>query len=197
MINEAGRRLSGQAPSALVPLTEQYDVYRVRDPRTDQPFSAGETAVERALRGELVEAQAALFRRPGEAEELRLQVSAAPLGDRAGGVRGAVVVYTDVTELHRAIAERARLDGAVKTARLIAHELNNKLTAVVANADLLLSRLDGESVKCAEEIVQGAEEAAAIVARLNQIVRVEEADVGLGVPVLDLEASTRVRPPAA
>jgi signal transduction histidine kinase len=197
MINEAGRRIAGQAPSALEPLAEQHDTYRVRDARTGQPFEPGETAPERALLGELVEAQETLFRRPGQEEDRRLQISAAPLSDRAGGVRGAVLVYTDVTDLHRAIAERARLDGAVKTARLITHELNNKLTAVVANADLLLGTLAGESIQFAEEIVQGAEEAAAIVARLNQIVRVEETDVGLGVPVLDLEASTEERDPAA
>jgi PAS domain S-box-containing protein len=197
MLNEAARRIAGQAPSGLEPLVEQYDTYRVRDPRTGQPFERGQTAIERALRGELVEAQEALTRRPGEEEDLRLQVSAAPLSDRAGGVRGAVLVYTDVTELHRAIGQRARLDGAVKTARLITHELNNKLTAVVANADLLLAMLDGDAMQFAQEILQGAEEAAAIVARLNQIVRVEEVDLGLGVPVLDLEASTEERNPAA
>ena len=197
MINESGRRIAGQAPSGLEPLAEQQDTYRVRDPRTGQPFERGEMAIERALQGELVEAQEVLFRRPGEEKDLRLQLSAALLSDRAGGVRGAVVVYTDVTELHHAVGERARLDGAVKTARLITHELNNKLTAVVANADLLLGMLDGESLQFAEEIVRGAEEAAAIVTRLNQIVRVEEADLGLGVPVLDLEASTQERDSAA
>jgi PAS domain S-box-containing protein len=197
MINEAGRRIAGQAPSGLEPLVDQHAAYQVRDARTGRPFDRGQTAVERALEGALPESQEVLFRRPGEEQDLRLQLSAAPLSDRAGGVRGAVVVYTDVTELHDAIGARARLDGAVKTARLITHELNNKLTAVVANADLLLGLLDGEAIQFAEEIVQGAEDAAGIVARLNQIVRVEEADVGLGVPVLDLDASTQERDPAA
>ena len=190
MVNEAVGRICGAVPSGLIPLAEQLGTFALRDPRTERPFPPGASPIEQALGGTPVEAQEALFRRPGEPSERRAQISSAPMRGRDGAVRGAVVVLTEVTEQHRAISERARLDGAVKTARLITHELNNKLTAVTANADLLLSDVEGDARMFAEEIMRGAEDAAHIVARLNQIVRFEETDLGLGEPVLDLEAAT-------
>jgi PAS domain-containing protein len=190
MVNEAVGRIVGIVPSGLDPLVEQSDAIALRDPRDGKPFAPGKNPVEIALAGTIVDAHEALFRRPHDSADRRAQLSAAPMRDREGGVRGAIVVLTDVTELHNAISERARLDGAVKTARLITHELNNKLTAVTANADLLLSDVEGEARQFAEEIMRGAEDAAEIVARLNQIVKFEETDLGLGEPVLDLKAAT-------
>lgn len=190
MVNDAVGRIAGAVPSGLMPLTDQPQTLDLRDPDTAAPFPAEQSPIQRALAGHIVDAQQALFRRPGESVDRRAQLSAAPMRDRQGGVRGAVVVLTEVTELHRAIAERGRLDGAVKTAGLITHELNNKLTAVLANADLIASELEGEARQFAEEIVRNAEDAAEIVARLNQLVRFEETDVGLGETVLDLKAAT-------
>jgi nitrogen-specific signal transduction histidine kinase len=118
----------------------------------------------------------------------RVHVHAAPIWGDDGELEGAVVISRDITELDRAIAERGRLDGAIKTVRLVAHELNNKLARVVGHADLL-PRTDAPTAELVEEIVEGALEAAEILARLQQIARFEEVEGVLG-PMLDLRAAS-------
>ncbi len=102
------------------------------------------------------------------------------------------MVARDITELHAAIAERARLDGAVKTAHLVAHRLNNELAPVRGYGELLAETLEGELAALARRVVQGADDAAATVARLQRIVRFEETE-SAGVQMLDLDAA--VGPP--
>jgi hypothetical protein len=75
--------------------------------------------------------------------------------------------------------------------RLVAHELNNKLARVVGHADLL-PPLDGPTTALIDEMVAGALEASAVLARLQQIARFEEVEGGLG-PMLDLRAVTAAR----
>src|SRR5207253_381666 len=73
--------------------------------------------------------------------ELEAVLDAAPdaihVVDEGGQVTGAVVMTRDVTTLHEMIEERARLDGALKTVRTVAHELNNKLSILTLYADTL------------------------------------------------------------
>lgn len=118
----------------------------------------------------------------------KLHVATAPIRDEAGVVRGAVVVSRDITDLDRAIADRARLDGAIKTVRLVAHQLNGKLALVVGSADLLPPLLS-PARELVDDIVAAANDAAAILERLQRIVRFEETEVA-GFKVLDLDAAT-------
>lgn len=92
--------------------------------------------------------------------------------------------------MRAAEADRARLDGAVKTSRLVAHELGNQLALVVGYGEHLALELTGAQAKYAEQILEGAEAAAETVGRLQQIMRFEETDIGGG-PMLDLTAATR------
>jgi hypothetical protein len=91
--------------------------------------------------------------------------------------------------MRRAAAERAQLDGAVKTARLVAHELGNQLAIIIGYGEQLAAGLTGEQAEHAERVVAGAEAAGRIIARLQRIIRFEETDVGGG-PMLDLVAAT-------
>jgi nitrogen fixation/metabolism regulation signal transduction histidine kinase len=141
---------------------------------------------ERALRGERVDTE--LIYSDGR----RLHVQAVPVIGPDGAVQGAVSVSRDITDLHAAIAGRARLDGAVKTSRLLAHEINNQLALMVGYGTLLTGQVDGEVGKTIATMVEAAEQIAELVHRLQGIVRFEETDLGGG-PMLDLEKATSGR----
>lgn len=95
-----------------------------------------------------------------------------------------------------AVAEQARLDGAIKTARRVMHELNNQLAVVVGYGELLVRR-DGAGDPpegLIEKMCLGAGQAAAIVTQLGDIIRFEEAEFG-GQVMLDLAAATESTTP--
>jgi nitrogen-specific signal transduction histidine kinase len=118
----------------------------------------------------------------------RLHADAAPIWTEDGIVKGVVVVARNITELHDAIAESARLDGAIKTARLVAHQLNNQLSPVRGYSELLADMLTGEPRSFAQRIARAADASSATVARLQRIIKFEETDAG-GYTMLDLDAA--------
>jgi GAF domain-containing protein len=90
------------------------------------------------------------------------------------------------------VADGARLDGAIKTARLVAHELNNQLAPVRGYSEVLTEMLEGEPAVLAARILRGAEASASTVARLQRIIRFEETETA-GFRMLNLEAA--ITPP--
>lgn len=116
-----------------------------------------------------------------------LHVSAAPVIE--GGQIAAVVIARDITDLRRGIADAARLDGAVKTARRVSHELNNRLSLVVGYGELLTNLVDGPASEMAERVQIGALRASETLHLLQRIIRFEEVEFG-GQMMLDLQAST-------
>jgi hypothetical protein len=130
----------------------------------------------RDLVGTIVRDNAALRRTPLEAIQAAEELSAdlEHLGDRLVGY----------------FVEQARLDGAIKTARLVAHELNNQLSLLTGYGELLADDGEGETAEFARGIVRGARASAETIARLQRIIRFEEIDGGADYPMLDLEAST-------
>jgi len=98
----------------------------------------------------------------------------------------------DVARRRRAEAEltaRARLDGAVKTARTVVDRLGNQLAVLVANADLLTEMVGGDARDRAAGLVRGGHRAAKTLAMLERLVRFEETVKGDEV-MLDLDAAT-------
>jgi GAF domain-containing protein len=92
--------------------------------------------------------------------------------------------------LRDAAEASARLDGALKTARMVGHELNNKLAIVSGYGDMLIERLGpGEQSHTALRMVEASDEAAQVLRRLQSIIRFEERTLG-GVAFLDLDAAT-------
>lgn len=156
------------------------------EPAADHPLP---TLVADALKGQPADAMMELRAHDGALRQLHAH--AAPIKDAAGAAVGVVVVTRDITDLHQALTERARLDGAVKTARLVAHQLNNKLGSTLGYGMLLREAPGGPSAaRYAQAVIQSAEEAAEIVRQLQQLTRFEEVATPLGVPMRDLEAST-------
>ena len=100
-------------------------------------------------------------------------------------------------------AARLRLEGAMLVARTVAHRVNNALAPVSGFSELLTLheavRRDPTLESYGRLIHQGAQEVADLVARLLQIVRLEEDVTSLGPdhPMLDLDRCTAPDGPAA
>lgn len=168
------------------------DIKRLGQPRGPDNQRLDHLTVEDALAGRSATRIVDFATRSGERR--RFAVHAAPLRDARGVVDGAVVISRDVTDLTAALEQRARLDGAVKTIRLVAHELNNALTFLTGYGDMLLSETSGQAREIAGEMADAAARAAAIVDRLQQITRFAEIDRGAGA-MLDLNAATAAEQP--
>lgn len=177
---------TGMGPSPTVDtLRERADVES--EPGAPTPASL----VTDALGGRTGEAEV-LWRTPFGALR-RIRAAATPVRDAAGEVVAAVLAGNDVTDLHDAIAERARFDGAIKTVRRVAHDLGNTLSLVVGYGELMPTDGDPQTAEIAAAMTRGATRAAAILAQLQRIDRFAETDAGGG-PMLDLEAATDARP---
>ena len=187
--NEAGRQRYiagwGRMPRDL------QDMRSLAQPATQDGQPVSLLAAERALRGDVV--TEILDMRIGVTGRRRFSVRAAPLHDQHGVIQGAVVVGRDISELYEAIAASERLDGAIKTARLVAHELNNRLSIVIGYASFLDDANGPISPRIIREIATGAEAASAIVERLQRIIRFEEISTSVG-PMLDLDAAVSLTP---
>jgi DNA-binding response OmpR family regulator len=92
------------------------------------------------------------------------------------------------------LAAQARLDGAVKTARMVVDRLGNQLATLVANADLLTEMVSGDARDRAEGLARGGRGAATTLRLLGRIVRFEERVKG-DETMLDLEAAAAREPP--
>ena len=114
--------------------------------------------------------------------DLRLTIAERRVVSRAARAR----VERERAEL---AASHARLDGALKTINLVAHEVGNALSLVQGYGDLLPALVEGEAAEMAHEMSEGARRVGVVLGRLQQVVRFEETKVG-GVAVLDLEAAT-------
>lgn len=78
--------------------------------------------------------------------------NAAPIRDDFGAVKAAIVVFTDISEHHKAEAERAKLQSQLQQAQKIesvgrlaggvAHDFNNMLSVILGHAELALMHLD-------------------------------------------------------
>jgi len=131
-----------------------YELFlRVRD-AAGKPLPNKQLAVQRALRGEVVQGPDADIRMQSpDGSELELSINAAPLRDREGHIVEAVIAVQDITwrkHLERALEEaRAnelalreitqRMDEFVATA---SHDLRAPLTVVVGMMDLIASRFE-------------------------------------------------------
>jgi signal transduction histidine kinase len=94
------------------------------------PCPPGELALARALRGEEVADAEELIRRPGRPPGPWISASASPLRDERGGVKGAVVVWRDISERKRAeekLLQSERLAAIGQMMTGLAHESGNAL----------------------------------------------------------------------
>jgi PAS domain S-box-containing protein len=148
--------------------------------------------IKRALAGENVSYLAEL---PPEAV---FETHLAPLRDDAGEVLGVIGVSTDVTDRHRMQAQLARAERLASVGLLaagVAHEVNNPLSYVIGNLELISTGLAAglggrpeEALRALEAMVRdarhGTERVRTIVRDLKSFSRVREQRAG----ALDIRA---------
>jgi two-component system NtrC family sensor kinase len=113
----------------------------------------------------------------GEAKEW--EISTYPILDDAGGVAQVVLFEADVTERHHLeanLAQSEKLAAVGQLAAGVAHEINNPLTAVIANAQLMQRSLppDSEMQESVELILIAGSRAAQVVRNLLDFARKEQ-----------------------
>lgn len=144
--NEAAAPLVGVAPTE--PQDVQYSDWSagltlLREDRTT-PIASDERPLARALRGENVERQRGFLTYPAKPDGAWVSISARPLRAHDGTIRGAVTVSRDITAERRAqeqlmISDRMASIGLMAAG--VGHEINNPLSAVIANLEMAVAEI--------------------------------------------------------
>jgi DNA-binding response OmpR family regulator len=106
-------------------------------------------------------------------------------------LRARVLVHLRIRQLQREVAEDARLATLLATISSVNHEINNPLTAVMGNAELLVRDLqrkgDEGNVRRAERIVESVERIGSVIHKLRGARAVAEKSYLGPTTILDLE----------
>jgi PAS domain S-box-containing protein len=125
---------------------------------------------EAIMRGESIhEVEGRRLRKDGT--EIDVTISAAPVRDREGEVRGIVALVADASDRHRLeteLRQSQRLEAVGRLAGGIAHDFNNLLTAISGYGELALAKLGDEpgARHDIEEMKRAADRAASLTHQL-------------------------------
>ena len=109
------------------------------------------------------------------------EMFAYPIMDRANNITDAIVLRRDITEqrsLEASLAQAEKLAAVGQLAAGIAHEINNPLTAIIANAQFLTEDIDphDDAYQSAELIARAGQRAARVVRSLLDFARREDVE---------------------
>lgn len=176
LINEAGRRISGEAPPGSLPILDQVGLYRPREPVSGRLLQPEETPLGQALSGTVVEGSEYVFQRAGDTSDVWLQVSAVPLLNAKEEIMGAVAVFTDITDRH--VLERQKEAFLAS----LAHDLKTPLTSIKGFAQLLERRLGREDTidleRTRRDVAQIVATSAHMVAQIDELQDIARLQVG-------------------
>ncbi len=172
-VNQSCAQQAGASRASLINQVCHWALYGRRAPCAD--CQVGETLQRRQGLG-WVE------RKRSQDEQLtEWELYTYPITDRAGLVRRVIVLRREVTEQRRLEASLARAEKLAAIGQLaagVAHEINNPLTAIIANAQFLREDLSPEddAYQSAELIARAGERTARVVRRLLDFARQEEVE---------------------
>lgn len=144
--NKAASALIGNAavPGSHAPIADWSGHVRMLHADKVTPLAEDERPLTRALAGDSVERVDAFMIYPGKPEGAWFNVSARPLRDDRGHVAGAVAVSRDVTA-ERMAQEQLMISDRMASIGMMAagvgHEINNPLSAVVANLEMAAAEI--------------------------------------------------------
>lgn len=114
-----------------------------------------------------------------ELDPLEWEISSYPIHDKDNQIVQVILIEQDVTEKRRleaTLAQSEKLAAVGQLAAGLAHEINNPLTAVIANAQLLMRELpaDDDKQELVELIALAGERASQVVRNLLDMARREQ-----------------------
>ena len=147
----------------------------------------------RLKRGEHIESyETVRMRKDGTRVQVSLTVS--PVRSASGTMIGASAIGRDITEEKRAegaLREAAMLRSVASLAVAAAHEINNPLTVVLGEVQLLAREAAGRWGDRIAAMLEALERIREVVARMSQINRLEQAERQMNLPeMLDLGKSS-------
>jgi PAS domain S-box-containing protein len=183
--NPAAKRLFGDRPD--VGSEDWAQTYQCFLPDGATPFPAADTPLARAVRGESVDNLEVVVRPSDGARSTHLIANGRPLRDPTGGLKGAVVVYRDVTEAkdtERQLRQSQKMEAIGQLTGGIAHDFNNILTVITGTIEILATGVADrpEYAAIAKMIDQAADRGAELTRHLlafarKQSLRPSETDV--------------------
>ncbi len=178
--NAAARRLGYSEEYAGSPTAGKPRLIRPETPAGD-PILSGETPIDRALRGETVQGVVMVMHPPAE-EPVWISASAAPIRTEKGRMMGAVVTFTDITQLRELQEEQEDL------LFMVGHDLRSPLTVILGQAQVLAQALTKGRID--QRVISGAEAIAANAKRMNAMIQdlVDSARLGSGQMQLQTQA---------
>ena len=159
-------------------------------PEKERSLLLGEgSPVDRALHGELVRGLRLRIRRP-DGQHRDLLVSARPIREAEGDIRGAVMTFADITPIMELQEQREDL------LRTVSHDLRSPLAGVYGQAQLLERRLahGAPAEKLRESvtwILRGAQRMNTLIGDLVDSARSEHGELRLVCRPIDLEGALR------
>ena len=121
--------------------------------------------------------------------EIPIEQSAAPLHDERGRLRGAILIFRDITsrrQLEEQLSHARKMDAVGRLAGGVAGDFNNVLTVIAGYSELLRSQVPASSPqrRFADEIMYAGERAAGLTRQLLSFSRAQSAQP----KVVDLNA---------
>jgi PAS domain S-box-containing protein len=173
LANPAATRLFGYRPGMTA---EQWGKLNSSFfPDDDAPLTEDRKPIARALRGEQFDGMEVVVRR-ADATDVYVVASGRPLVGASGDIKGAVLVYHDVTEareIERQLRQAQKIDAIGQLTGGIAHDFNNMLTVITGTIDILAAAVahDPQLAEIAKLIDQATRRGAEMTAHLLAFAR--------------------------